>query len=190
MITQLSESLYLQYRDDLYRLARKRIGHPDTAEDIVQSVFLRFAEYNGHAYNIRAFLYRSLNNAVVDWFRTTGERPSEPEHIDDLTQSGNEVPINHACQAERIQAVTVALARLSPADQAAIRARYYDDLSSEECAERLGISCDAARQRLSRAIEHLRGLLTYTNKESILQVCTTKNHTKPGTSMSAANHTV
>jgi RNA polymerase sigma factor (sigma-70 family) len=49
-----------------------------------------------------------------------------------------------------------AMSRLSAEQQQVIRLRFYEDLSNDEIAERLAVSNDVVRARLSRALKTLR----------------------------------
>ena len=52
-----------------------------------------------------------------------------------------------------------AVAELSEADRAAVLLRYYEKKPLHEIGERLGISEDAAKKRVRRAVDKLRALL-------------------------------
>jgi RNA polymerase sigma factor (sigma-70 family) len=49
-----------------------------------------------------------------------------------------------------------ALGRLSPEERAAVFLRFYEDMTSHEVGEALGITATAARSRIHRALRRLR----------------------------------
>ena len=62
-------------------------------------------------------------------------------------------PADVAVQREDLQQ---ALGRLSPDDRAAVFLRFYEDMTSREVGDALGISDTAARSRIHRALRRLR----------------------------------
>lgn len=59
-----------QYRDDLVRFARQRVGCPQMASDIVQMSFeaiLKQQEVSSVQF-LRAYLYRTVSNQCADYF--------------------------------------------------------------------------------------------------------------------------
>jgi RNA polymerase sigma-70 factor (ECF subfamily) len=125
-----------------------RLAGDANGEDVVQEALLRALRAYPrlrHADHLRAWLYRITTTTAMDHHRSrarevlTDDPPAaaaEPDHYDDAFES--------------------LIAPLPDAAQAALRLRFVDDLDYAGVAHVLGISPEAARQRVSTAIRTLR----------------------------------
>jgi RNA polymerase sigma factor (sigma-70 family) len=91
---------------------------------------------------------RSVELAALARLGLERPRPSEQELSD----------LDRLLALERTvrDLLPVAMVRLSPDQQQVIRLRFYEDLTNDEIAERLAISRDVVRARVSRALKTLR----------------------------------
>ena len=130
------------------------VGCAATAADVVQDAMLRawqrLAELDDPA-RFAPWLCRIVRNLAVDTLRRSPRARADLEALagvpvrDDDTTGGDET-------RERLSA---ALAQLDDLTRLAVTLRYYDDLSSKQIGELVGLSPAAIDMRLSRA----RGLL-------------------------------
>ena len=132
---------------ELLAYARRLTG-PADAEDLLQEALLRALRAYPrlrHADHLRAWLYRITTTTAMDHHRRrarevlTDDPPAaaaEPDHYDDAFEE--------------------LIAGLPDTAQAALRLRFVDDLDYAGVARALGISPEAARQRVSTAIRALR----------------------------------
>jgi RNA polymerase sigma-70 factor, ECF subfamily len=79
--------------------------------------------------------------------------------IEQLT-GGATGPATAAARAEVKTRLDEALGRMDPIDREAIALRHYEQLTSAEAAQVLGIEVDAASKRYLRALERLREILS------------------------------
>jgi RNA polymerase sigma-70 factor (ECF subfamily) len=133
--------------DELLVHARRLAGEAH-GEDVVQEALLRALRAYPrlrHADHLRAWLYRITTTTAMDHHRSrarellTDDPPAtaaEPDHYDDAFES--------------------LIAGLPDTARAALRLRFVDDLDYAGVAHALGISPEAARQRVSTAIRALR----------------------------------
>jgi RNA polymerase sigma-70 factor, ECF subfamily len=140
-------SLVEEHGDELLIHARRMAGD-EHGEDVLQDALLRALRAYPrlrHADHLRAWLYRVTTTTALDHHRArrrevlTDEPPAvatEPDHYDDAFES--------------------LIASLPDTAQAALRLRFVDDLDYAGVAHVLGISPQAARQRVSTAIRTLR----------------------------------
>jgi RNA polymerase sigma-70 factor (ECF subfamily) len=134
--------------DELLAHARKLAGDAH-AEDIVQEALLRALRTYPrlrHADHLRAWLYRVTTTTAYDHFRK--QRPEVA--LDDVVLTAPEDP---TLADDGFDAL---IAPLSESNQAALRARFVDDLDFDGVATALAISPAAARQRVSTAVRELR----------------------------------
>ena len=140
-------SLVEAHGDELLVHARRLAGDAH-GEDVVQEALLRALRAYPrlrHADHLRAWLYRITTTTAMDHHRRrarevlTDDPPAaaaEPDHYDDAFEE--------------------LIAGLPDTAQAALRLRFVDDLDYAGVAHALGISPEAARQRVSTAIRTLR----------------------------------
>ena len=169
--------LFAQNRQRLLALAYRLTSSTAEAEDVVQDAFvssLRHCDQFQGAAKPSTWLYRVTFNAALMRLRTrrrkgadsldalppaVAERAMGAHHFDDEMMAADDVTAAH----ERRAAVTNALSTLKPLDQELVRMRYLEDLSTEEVAERSGLTTSAVKTRLHRARAALRDTMTAAN---------------------------
>jgi RNA polymerase sigma-70 factor (ECF subfamily) len=141
------------------RLAVGQLFDAETARDIAQEVLLAtiVAIRNGTIRdegNLGGFVYGTAQNVMHAWQRRRNQekrlsgqaRPSDPP-ADPVPDPDEEARVEQAIREIR---------RLSHADQQILHWSLVEGMTSEEIAERLGITPVAARKRKSRALEVLK----------------------------------
>ena len=141
---QTIERLILQYQTPLLRLCYVQLQDQALAEDAVQETFLKaykgFASFRGDS-SEKTWLTRIAVNTCRDfqrggWFKHTDRRVT-PDMLP----------------------LSLAVMKLPRKMREAILLYYYQDMSTEEIAETLGIAQSSVSNRLRRGREKLRKLL-------------------------------
>lgn len=149
---------YDRYAEALFRHAVLRVSSHEYAEEIVQDTFLRTWDYmkQGNAIeNMRAFLYRILNNRIIDHYRTKKEVSLESlQEGDEPFDPADERLIPGETRA-LISETLRTLEKLGQEDRELIIMRYVDDLHPKEIGEVLGITANNVSVKLNRAIKIL-----------------------------------
>jgi RNA polymerase sigma-70 factor, ECF subfamily len=147
----------------LYRYIYNQVGHVETAEDLVDEVFVRLVDRTGEGRgpqkHLRAWLYRVAHNLVVDEARRSAHRSHLP--LDERLPDGEPDP---SAQAERRiarQQAQQALALLTDQQRAAVSLRYLEGLANEEVAQVLGITAGGVKRLLRRGLAALRTHLVH-----------------------------
>ena len=163
---QYFEQLYREHVDALIKFAFFRLTDKDRATDVVQDVFVN---YFGHlkkvrdsesehpqGLNHRAFLFRSVRNAIIDHYR------SKKNHsLDALLDEGFEIDYDD----EAFEAVEVGLdhkhllgkiKELKPKQQELLYMRYIEDMSVSDIAQALGERENTISVQIHRIIETLK----------------------------------
>jgi RNA polymerase sigma-70 factor (ECF subfamily) len=150
------------YADELFRHALYRLSDREKAVDAVQDAFLRAWDYvrtGAPIVNMRAFLYRTLRNLIIDEYRR--KKSVSLDAIEDAGEGGA-LPI-----ASDEDAIERAIARLDGARALSlvselpdpyaevILLRYVDGLAIGEIAERVEASENLVSVRLHRGLKML-----------------------------------
>lgn len=150
--------LFRRDRQKLLAVAARFVARAD-AEDVVQEAFLSTlkarAQFRGQAHP-STWLYRATVNAALMHLRARRRRPTEALE-DDHVEGSLDRPVEQPAadvrlvRAETGRELVRGLEVLKPVDRALFKLRFLDELSTEESAERVGLSVAATKTRLSRA---------------------------------------
>jgi len=153
------EELMRRYSRLVYSVGWRRLGDQFLAEECVQEVFLRLA---------RGLPRLSSEAELVGWLHATAHRVTidrwrkETRRLD-REQKAALMPIVSESEdghwSEVAPLLDAALNDLGPADRQAILLRYFQCESLRTVGRALGLSEDAAKMRLRRALEKLQTIL-------------------------------
>ena len=143
----------------VYATSLRQVKSPQLAEEAAQSVFLSLAR-NASSLKpdtiLTAWLYRVARHAAIDLIRAESRRQWREQIAFELSNMKSD-----SSEWARIEPLLdEALEALEETDRNAILLRYFENKSLREVGETLGTSEDAARKRVSRAIEQLRSLFS------------------------------
>jgi RNA polymerase sigma-70 factor, ECF subfamily len=149
------------YAEPLFRHCYFRVYDREQAKDLVQEAFMRTWEYlaaGNQIENIRAFLYRTTHNLVIDHVRRKRPKIS----LDAMQEAGQDV-VGETFSDIHIKVESREVVRLLHALEDPYRAvvvmRYVDDMQPKEIAAILGESVNTVSVRIHRAVEKARYLL-------------------------------
>lgn len=147
--------LFHLYKDKLFLFLYRISGSKETAEDIIQDVFLKMwlqKDRLSAIDNFNAFLFRATRNHMINQLRRMSKerlarmeslKRKNPVHLPDaqlglknLQQSLNEI-----------------IAQLPPQQQNVYRLSREKNLKQEEIARQLGISISTLQNHLTRALK-------------------------------------
>jgi RNA polymerase sigma-70 factor (ECF subfamily) len=141
-------------------VARHVLGEPSAAEDCVHDALLRVWQapnsYTAERGTLRAFLITCVRNEALSRLRS-GLRRVERErraHLLEVDLESNE-PAD-PFDARRVRA---ALARLPAEQREAIERAYFENLTQNQIAERLGVPLGTVKSRVLLAMRKLRAEL-------------------------------
>lgn len=148
-----------QYRPALHRYLMRLLRDPQDAQDFAQEVYVRFFQLpEGHAIrNPAAYLLRIATNLVYEYrIRPDRQVVTYDSEIADeraqvLPSALGSDPSHQLTSAEHLDRV---LAQIPPAYRQALLLHKRDGLSYAEISARLGISLEAVKKRIVRALAY------------------------------------
>jgi len=160
-------ALVRRHINKVYSVALRHTGNPHSAEEITQAVFVILAKKSRHLGKrviLSGWLYQTARLTAVTFIRggiRRARREQEAymqtalnENESDLSRrSGTEADATWAQLAPLLDA---AMAGLNETDRHAVVLRFFDGKSLRDVGAALGANEDAAKKRVSRALEKLR----------------------------------
>lgn len=166
------EAAYLEaftaYSDVLFRHAFFRISNRDRAYDLVQDAFLKTWDYmqgGGEVHDFKSFLYRILNNLIIDEYRK--KKSSSLDEILENDTGAMEQRLSEGSvreaedeidEREAIEKIHARIPELSDTYREVITMRYVDGFTPKEIASMIGISENVVSVRIHRGTHKLREL--------------------------------
>jgi RNA polymerase sigma factor (sigma-70 family) len=141
----------------VYAAAHRIVRDPHLAEEVAQNVFTLLAQKAGEIVPpqvVAGWLYNSTRHLAMHCVRSE-QRRREREQTAVAMNALSESDGDARFVAEHLEE---ALAELEPADRDALVLRYLDDRSLRDVGRELGVSEDAARMRVNRAMERVRAV--------------------------------
>ena len=159
------EELYTRYYNRIFAFAYRRVQSRELAEDITADVFMKalggLPKFTWQGVSFSAWLYRIANNRITDQFRRGGRPGRVSVAVEDVKTLVDERPLpeDRILAALRRAEVEEAIGKLSEQDQLVVTLTFFEELSSAEVAEVMGISVNLVYVRLHRALKRMRRVL-------------------------------
>jgi RNA polymerase sigma factor (sigma-70 family) len=151
--------LVARHVDLIYSAAMRQLRNPHLAQEATQSAFIALASKAGQLHRqtiITGWLHHAVYFAALKLQRAEARR----KHWEKEAAAANVLgETEDDLQEQWMPYVDGALAELGEADRDAVLLRFLQQKSFREVAQALGTSEEAAKKRVSRALEKLRGLL-------------------------------
>lgn len=155
-------ALYARYAAIMLATARRILGDPRGAEDVVHDVFLeawrQAATYDPTRGSVRTWLLVRLRSRALDRCRAAVLRRT----VGDLPDAADDEDASELPDHQRLRIVLRSL----PADQRAVLEHaYFSGLSASEIAAELRIPIGTVKSRLGAGLKKLRAALSAGSKE-------------------------
>ncbi|MDO4868836.1 MAG: RNA polymerase sigma factor [Bacillota bacterium] len=157
------EEFYTTYYNQVVSYICRKVSDRNIAEDLAGDIFLKcyksFDRFNEAKGSARAWIFTITNNRLKNYYR---DRKSEV-HIDamesfDIADDQDVAKeIEDAMRLEEIrQFLDREIARLDSVKRQILLMRYYDEMSSNEIAEAMGMSPGNVRVILTRTLKKIK----------------------------------
>ena len=148
--------LFNQYYERLVLFAESYVGDLETAEDMVQDVFLSLlsrSDFNEVEYS-RSYLYSCVKNGCVDYLRKLKVvDPLDIKLFDAVYYVGD---FNLLEQEELIRKVEEEIEKLPEQRREILKMSVYDGMSYPSIAEVTGLSINTVKTHMKKAYQDLR----------------------------------
>lgn len=156
------ETMVCEYQTKLARYLRRMVGDAEVALDLTQDVFLaafRMLKADPQRELNAGWLYRAATNGAISFLRRRKIVRMLP--LDrDVDRAEWRIDERSAASVD----LQAALQKLPPEQSAAVLLTSYAGYSSQEAAAMMGITADAVRQRVCRAMRVLRNVMNEGNQ--------------------------
>jgi RNA polymerase sigma factor (sigma-70 family) len=157
--------LFLAHQREILTYLTTRLQDRETAADLVQDTFLRYAEqaHGAQAGEVasvtyeRAYLYRTAHNLAVDHLRRAARRRTESMPHGALADRADDRPSPEEVFAarERLERLRRAITELPRRTQQVFMLNRLEGFTYPEVARRLGLSESSVQKHLALALQHL-----------------------------------
>jgi RNA polymerase sigma factor (sigma-70 family) len=156
--------LVTRHVDFIYSAAMRQLRNSHLAEEATQAAFIALARKAGRLQQctvIAGWLYRAVHFAALNLQRSEARRKHWEKEAATMNNPG-EIAVGNPDDMSKETAlphVDEALAELGEKDRTALVLRFLQQKSLRDVGDTLGTSEEAAKKRVSRALEKLRALL-------------------------------
>ncbi|MCP6718581.1 MAG: RNA polymerase sigma factor [Patescibacteria group bacterium] len=159
---KLFSQIYDTYIGKIYKFVFLKVNSQEIAEDLTSEAFSRtwvvFKEKQEEIKNVRAFLYKTANNLVIDHYREKAKTNTisiDSHSIFGIADPRQDLEKNILINSD-MEVVKHALLDLKKDYQNIVIWRYLEDFSITEISELLNRSESATRVLLHRALKALK----------------------------------
>lgn len=155
--------LVQRHLDWIYSAALRQVRDPHLARDVAQTVFVLLARKAGKLRRgtiVAGWLFRTTRYVAARAVRTEQRRRVREESASVMMSTTNSPDDNEILWKQLAPHLDQAVAALSQTDRSAILLRFYERKPLREVGQQLGLTEDAAKKRVTRAVEKLRTFLT------------------------------
>lgn len=152
--------LYEKYSGLLFKVAIALLREVSAAEDVVQDVFVQFAENIGGFHltgSLKAYLSVCVANRAKNVLISRKKECVLPEHQD--SPSNKPGPEQQIICSEELQLLARAMEQLPFEQRQIIALRHYSGMSPRQIGQSLDLSPNTAKSRYRYGMEKLRQLL-------------------------------
>ncbi len=160
--------LYAISSAHLYPLVLRTVRHPEVAAEVLQEAYVKIwrsaADFRPDVAKPMTWMGRIARNQAIDTLRRAQSRPQSDESVDDLawladTGDGPDTQVANADEAVRVHRC---LEVLDGKQRDAVLLAFFNDLSHDQVAERLGSPLGTVKSWIRRGLLRLRECLEAT----------------------------
>ncbi len=160
------KQLFLEMYPRLVRYAVSLLGDGNEARDVVGDVFEKaWNQFSSLQMETRrSWLYASVRNACLNWLKHQQVEQTNVEALIEATRYDMSTRYEeHECLLQQAEQIA---RELKEPTCTILRLCYFEHLTYQQAADRLGISPNTVKKHISKALATLRERMKYTNIEN------------------------
>lgn len=154
-------AIYDEYYEPMYRYIYRQVSDVETARDLTAELFRRYLQAiqqgQGPDQALRAWLYRTAHNLVIDHYRRQQHRQHLP--LPEEVVNTDDDPVSLAEEQILAEQVRAALQQLTADQRQVIVLKFLEGLSNQETASVLKKPVGAVKSLQHRALTALQHYL-------------------------------
>ena len=149
-------TLFEVLESSLLHYAMKRVNQWETAQDIVQEAFLRLHAKWDEVRQPKSWLYRTVHNLAVSYFRAGARREFPEEEAGEVHPDEEQLwPDSELERMERYGLTRLCLQRLPERERQLLEWKFTEGLTYKEMAERGGLKAGHVGYLLHHALKQM-----------------------------------
>lgn len=155
-----AEKIFDHFAPPIHSFFMGRIGNRETAQDLVQDVFLKVTrhidQFNSETGTFTAWIWQIARNCAVDYYRQ-----KKSGYLADLPEEGTNL-LDESARADEgatMREIMDVIKGLPPDDQELFQMHFIADMAYTEIAEATGKSASALRVAIHRLKKKIAPLL-------------------------------
>jgi RNA polymerase sigma-70 factor (ECF subfamily) len=152
-------AIYEKYADDLLNLAANLLDDKNGAEDVVQDVFVKFAESADRfrlTGSLKGFLAKCVANRSRDYLRMKSRQQAAATKVAERKSPQDESPVQLVISSEELIKLSTAMTGLPYEQREVIVLRLHGDLRFRQIAKMQKVSTKTAQSRYRYGLDRLR----------------------------------
>ncbi|MGV3558329.1 RNA polymerase sigma-70 factor [Larkinella arboricola] len=153
--------LYKRYWYALYRVAYQKTRSAETAEELVQDLFVQLWQKRG-ALTVRrvdSYLFSALKYSVIDTIKSQVVHEKYQEYQQFFASQSDSSTEDHLAYTDLIGTIETELLKLPPKTQEVFRLSRFEGQTIPEISQKLALTDKAVEYHLTKALKLLRAQL-------------------------------
>lgn len=166
--------LFERYSDNIYGVAMAYTKSADTAEEIVQDVFVKIWMNRNKLLQVERFndyLFIVARNYILNYLRNNKKNKQFTTRLFDHFGEHTITPEDEFLVKESQKLIEQAVAALPPQQQMVYELRRRQDLALEDIASQMNISRNTARNHLNQALKQIKEYLRTHSGDALFLAC-------------------
>ena len=162
-------TIFERHNRKMLHFAKSIVKYQEVAEEIVAESMVKLwqqRETFETSDNVNAFLYVVIRNLGVNYIKSSYASQQFDYDIDDTLESMDSDIYVKIVRAELLQSIYNEVDKLPEKQREVFRLTYFEDMSTDEICEKLGMSSSAVFTNRSRAVENLR--LVFKSRDTLM----------------------